>query len=88
MKTKVIRLNTLEIREDLNYVKYCVDDIVNSPFVKRKIPLDIDVEKELSHLKEQSIKNSVNGRVISTKSRIVYDEINFCPVEEVTIKYE
>lgn len=87
-KTKIITLRTPEIRQDLIYAKYCVDDVMNKPFVKRKIPLNIDVEKELTQMKKQVIKNSVKGRVISTKSKIIYDKINFCPVEEIIIKYE
>jgi len=87
MKTKVITLRISELREDLKYDKYCVSEELS--YRLRETPLDIDVEKEIECLRNSEISESINGsKIISTSSRIIYDPINFAPVEEVTINYK
>ena len=87
MKTKIIKLHTPELREDLRYDKYCVSEELS--FRLRKIPLDIDVEKEIECIRNNAISESISGgKIISISSRIIGDPINFSPIEEVTINYE
>lgn len=83
MKTKIIKLN-VEIKDDLYYAKYC-----EFPTYKLKEkPKNFDVEKEYSQLRENAISSSVDGKIISISSKIIYDTTNFSPVEEITINYE
>jgi len=86
MKIKVITLQTPQLRDDLRYDKYCISEELS--YRLRKIPLDIDVDKEIECLINQAISESVNGKIISVSSKITNDSVNFCPVEELTIKYE
>jgi len=86
MKTKIIRLNS-EIKDDLKYCKYCVDDFWARPFVLRDKPKDFSVEQEYNALRNQAIKDAVNGgKIISTSSRLIISD--FVYFEEITINYE
>ncbi len=84
MKTKVILLHTPELRDDLTYSKYYIG---TTPFLK-KVPDDVDVEKELNEIRNQAISQSVDGNIISISSKIVMPKDDYVPVEEVTITYE
>jgi hypothetical protein len=86
MKTKIIKLHTPELREDLKYDKYCVSEELS--FRLRETPLDVDIDKEIELIRNYEISQSVSGKIISTSSRIIYDQINFVPIEEVTVNYE
>lgn len=85
-KTKVITFNTPELRDDLTYVKYCVSEELS--FKPRETPADFDVENEITKLKNNAISQSVSGKIISTSTKMVYDKIQLCYIEEVTINYE
>ena len=69
MKTKVIKLHTLETREDLKYMKYCKAEELS--YELRQVPLEYDVEKELECLRNQAISQSVDGKIISISSKII-----------------
>ena len=84
MKTKVIQLKTLELRDDLTYTKYCEFPTYN---LKEK-PENFDVEKELNELRKQANSQSVDGKITSVTSKIVMPKDDYVPVEEVTITYE
>ena len=86
MKTKVITLQTPQLRDDLRYNKYCISEELS--YRLREIPLDIEVDKEIECLRNQAISESVDGKIISISSKIINDPINLCPVEEITINYE
>jgi len=85
MKTKVIILHTPELRDDLNYMKYCNAEELS--YNLRKIPLDINIETELECVKNQAISQSVDGKIISITSKLIPNPADFVPLEEVTIKY-
>lgn len=77
----------LEVKDDLKYHKYCVDDFWSRPFYPRETPLDLDVEKEYEVLKSQAIKDAVNGaKILSVTSKNVMKDFSLW--EEVTICYE
>ena len=84
MKTKVIKIN-LEIKQDLEYDKY-----YEFPTYRlKKVPDTFDVETEFNILREQVISSSVDGKIISTSSKIIFDSQSFSsPQEEITINYE
>jgi hypothetical protein len=83
MKTKII-LFDIELRDDLTYAKYC-----EFPTYKLKEnPETFDVEREYSSMRETTISQSVDGKIISTSSKIIYDDTNFSPIEEITINYQ
>lgn len=84
MKTKTILLHTPELRDDLTYAKYY---ITPTPFLK-KVPESFNVEKELNEIRDQAISMSVDGKIISISSKLVYSKCDFVPLEEVTITYE
>lgn len=84
MKTKVILLNTPQMRDDLTYLKYCEFPT----YYLKKTPESFDVETEWNELRNQAISQSVDGKIISISSKLVPSKTDFVPVEEVTITYE
>lgn len=86
MKTKVIKLPTPQLREDLTYVKYYRSEKLT--YELRDSPELFDVEKELAELRNQAISQSVGGNIISISSKQVPGETDFIPLEEITITYE
>lgn len=76
----------MEIKDDLTYVKYYKSEELT--YELRETPESFDVEKEYSQLRENAISSSIDGKIISTSSKIIYDNVDFQPKEEITINYE
>jgi hypothetical protein len=84
MKTKVILLHTSELRDDLTYAKY----YEFPTYCLKKTPESFNVDEELNKLRNQTISQSVDGKITSVTSKLVYSKTDFLPLEEVTITYE
>jgi len=74
----------MEIKDDLTYIKYYKSEKLT--YELRETPELFDVEKEYSLLRENAISSSVNGKILSISSKIIFDA--FSPQEEITINYE
>jgi len=74
----------MEIKDDLRYVKYCKSE--NLTYEPREVPESFDVEEEYSLLRQNAISSSVDGKILSISSKIIFDA--FSPQEEITINYE
>ncbi len=87
MKTKIIKLNTIEIKDDLIYDKYYKSEELS--YNLREVPLDTDADSVINELRNNAISQSVDGaKIVSTSSKIVSNPNNFRIFEEITINYE